>query len=268
MGFPSIKSNHSLAAQDVRKPDEIQSSRSGGNTSCGFGCSFLYSPEYVKSCLERALAGIEPIVEKHTFDGASRDDLTQISLALLRAERALRKPFDDADSLPSMAKTQFDGVLSDDICMVERPENALLRICLPVVLGRSRGEWYSARKRAASPSDTALLDKEIYHIVKQALLTDIQKHGPIDVPNESLFLLFKRHLPDKTQPRSIAFVDSNNVETGYITNAICEVLGKSDNYKNMGFAYFAVEDREPYFEVILCRKTNIENWISEYKAEP
>ena len=57
-------------------------------------------------------------------------------------------------------------------------------------------------------------------------------------------------------------IDSNNVYTGAITNAISRVLQHGDGWQLTSFVYTAIEDQQgPYLDVILCQKEDITKWL-------
>lgn len=80
----------------------------------------------------------------------------------------------------------------------------------------------------------------------------------INLPSEQLFLVFCRGVsPTKKTP-----IDSNNVYTGAITNAICRVLQHGDGWDMMSFLYTAIPtEYDPYLEVILCSKADLFHWL-------
>ena len=54
--------------------------------------------------------------------------------------------------------------------------------------------------------------------------------------------------------------DSNNMETGAITNAVSQAIGRSDNAYSMGFVYTASVGEYPHTEVTLIQASDLPEW--------
>lgn len=119
-------------------------------------------------------------------------------------------------------------------------------------------EWYSRKAKAKDAVGQYYLDAEFDYITEAAIKAFIAQNGPINLPSEQLFLVFCRGVsPTKKTP-----IDSNNVYTGAITNAICRVLQHGDGWDMMSFLYTAIPtESDPYLEVILCSKADLFHWL-------
>jgi hypothetical protein len=193
-----------------------------------------------------------------------------ISVNLLYAEKALRAAFHD-ESVTGINKSEVTSShqpaleIPSEICHVTRPENALVSVTLPVILPKGRSEWYSAGYRKRHPAESHLLDSELERIVAAQLRADIAQNGPICVPQNTLFLVFRRKLQPCLETAKVVHVDNNNVETGAVTNAISRVLGKGDGYHNMGFVYIAIPSDKSEIEAVLCEYDKLKYWVSPFK---
>lgn len=227
---------------------------------------YFDSTDYVKIQLQEALKIVEKMPCSSALSDIEAEKLMDASFHILRAEKALRKPLEYG-----VFAKEYDGKTAatldlDEFCTVCRPENALICLRLPSLLLGSRGEWYSKTRHIKSGDAVSVLDKAIYRLVKAALERNIENFGPVEVSSETLFLVFRRQLPKNIQPRCAAYVDNNNVEAGFVTNAICEALHKGDNYFNLSFLYLAVPcDTEPFVEVILCKYDQLFHWLQPFQ---
>ena len=189
-------------------------------------------------------------------------DLYSVSDAVLRVEGMIRREFARRAG-PAVGYT-FSHCpirIPADICCITRPKHAVLSVALPVILPGEKSEWYSAGRLKASPS-ALLMRRELGNLVMDALLADIHVNGAFDVPDERCFLVFRRHISDRPDTLRSTYVDNNNIETGEVTNAICRVVGKGDGYRDMGFLYLSVTDKNRTFvEAILCKEMDLAYWI-------
>lgn len=113
------------------------------------------------------------------------------------------------------------------------PQNALLRISLPPLVGRKyRGSY------------------NIYFELKMALEQFFKKHRVPELNRAKLLLIYKKYSPDL----SIRYTcDNDNCETKRTTNAIAEAINYSDNAANFSFLYTAVESEHRMMEATLLR---------------
>lgn len=236
--------------------------------------TFEESTAYVQENLRKALSAAEKLPQNCSVFDILEDYLLEISVYALRADMALRKPFEyiPAEDYPRIAQQTLQrtkdsfSALTDNICTTSRPEHALFSVRLPAFLPGSRGEWYSVRRKRQSGAYSSIVDKELYRVTKNAIKADIGKYGPVDIPSGTVFLVFRRHLPPTVRPGRVAYVDNDNVEARVVANAICETLGKGDNFTSMGFLYLAVPTEDtPYVEVILCEASDIRFWAVPYR---
>lgn len=185
--------------------------------------------------------------------------LLSLSELFLKSWKMLRSPFEFVCLSEKKEDSRVPiSFVDDSICTVETDlDTALLRVTLPVLIGKKRSEWYKK-----NPQEFQFLDKEIAYILSEKLKNKTLKLGFQQLKKEPLFMLFRRHLPTQTSENTHCFLDNNNVECGVVTNTICNSLDLTDGYQNMNFVYLTVPDEEDFFfEIILCQKADLSSWI-------
>lgn len=212
--------------------------------------------------LEKALAKLGKAKRDAPLSAICETDLNAVSDAILRAGVVLRREF--ARRAGPAVGYVFSGrpaQIPADVCHVERPEHALLKVTLPVILPGEKGEWYSAKKLKTTPS-ALFVRRELGNLVMDALLADIYENGAFEASIGRCFLIFRRHVLSKPDDMRTVYVDNNNIETGEVTNAICKAVGIGDDYRNMCFVYLSVPDgTEQIVEVILCEEKEFAYWM-------
>ena len=225
-----------------------------------------YTTTFLKKKLTEASRLAAQMPDDWPLSQIDKARCNEISVNILRAEKALRFAFPEDMRPEQPARSGLS--IPNDVCRVDRPQNAVISVTLPIVLPCGRSEWYSAGYRKKHQSEARMLDSELEQIVTAQLRNDIAVNGDIDVQNATLFLGFRRHIPACLNTAKVMFVDNNNVETGAITNAISRALGKGDGYHNMSFVYTAVPSEKRKIEAVLCGYEDLFHWVSPYKSEP
>lgn len=184
--------------------------------------------------------------------------LNDVSANLLKAEKSILNSFEGKESLNAYPKVNTTSLIPDDICSVFRPESAIIEVRFPSFLPPYRYEWYSRQAKTKGCGDQYFLDAEFDFITEAAIRNNLRTLGPIRIPDEQLFLVFRRGAKKYLNIP----IDNNNVYTGAITNIICRVLKHGDRWNAMSFVYtvFPTEEK-PYLSVILCRKIDLWKWI-------
>lgn len=86
----------------------------------------------------------------------------------------------------------------------------------------------------------------------------LYEHPNLAFPDGFLYLIFKRFIPQNGN--KLLVCDSNNMETGAITNAVSQAIGRSDNAYSMGFVYTASVGEYPHTEVTLIQASDLPEW--------
>lgn len=217
------------------------------------------SAKYVKDKLKKASDYMEQLPDMQSLrNNTSEDTLNAVSVEILKAERAILTSFEGKERQEPYEKAHKSALIPDDFCQISQPKNGILKIRYSSFLPPFHYEWYSRKARYKNEANQYFLDAEFDYITEAALRKFIAKNGPVSVPPEHLYLVFRRGIVlGGAMP-----IDSNNVYTGAITNAISRVLQHGDGWQLMSFVYTAIEDQQgPYLDVILCQKEDITKWL-------
>lgn len=216
------------------------------------------STKFVKSKLQKAVDALKSVpddVSLKKLPGSIRND---VSIEILKAERSILVSFESDEAPAPYQRKNIETSIPNDFCMVSIPQNGFLKLRFSSFLPPFQHEWYSRKAKVKDAVGQYYLDAEFDYITEAAIKAFIAQNGPINLPSEQLFLVFCRGVsPTKKTP-----IDSNNVYTGAITNAICRVLQHGDGWDMMSFLYTAIPtESDPYLEVILCSKTDLFHWL-------
>ena len=120
---------------------------------------------------------------------------------------------------------------------VTAPENAVLRICLPPLIGRQfRGSY------------------NIYWKLKAALSQFEKDHPFPHLNNEKVVLIYKRYSTNLAVGHSC---DNDNWEMKRATNAIAEALNYSDNPEHFSMLYTTVKSSVDCVEATVVRQADM-----------
>lgn len=186
----------------------------------------------------------------------SNDELAKISAKLLSAIWDIRRAIDYRLEDNQAAILYNAKCIPDKICYVESIDNAILRLTFPFLLSDSAlNDWVKALPDATKHT----IENDLLFITKTKVLDFLQHNPQISIPDGFVYLIYKRFVPAQSTILSVS--DSNNIETGAITNGISQAIGISDNAYSMGFVCTAAESKTPRTEVTLINATALPYWL-------
>lgn len=170
---------------------------------------------------------------------------------LLLAQYALRDIINSSD-MPRTERMRLESQsVPDSLCSVAQINNGILQISYPFLLGT-----YS--NSDSNDSSATFIEKSIGVMTRNKLDLFLYEHPNLAFPDGFLYLIFKRFIPQNGN--KLLVCDSNNMETGAITNAVSQAIGRSDNAYSMGFVYTASVDEYPHTEVTLIQASDLPEW--------
>lgn len=170
---------------------------------------------------------------------------------LLLAQYALRDTINSSD-MPRTERMRLESQsIPDSLCSVTQINNGILRISYSFLLGA-----YS--NSDSNDSSAIFIEKSIGVITRNKLDLFLYEHPNLAFPDGFLYLIFKRFIPQNGN--KLLVCDSNNMETGAITNAVSQAIGRSDNAYSMGFIYTASVGEYPHTEVTLIQASDLPEW--------
>ena len=170
---------------------------------------------------------------------------------LLLAQYALRDIINSSD-MPRTERMRLESQsVPDSLCSVAQINNGILQISYPFLLGT-----YS--NSDSNDSSATFIEKSIGVMTRNKLDLFLYDHPNLAFPDGFLYLIFKRFIPQNGN--KLLVCDSNNMETGAITNAVSQAIGRSDNAYSMGFVYTASVDEYPHTEVTLIQASDLPEW--------
>lgn len=203
---------------------------------------------------DRINSATEHITEAQKYLESSQNATAKAQKAiyeLLLAQYALRDIINSSD-IPRIERIQAESKsVPDSLCSVKQINDGILQISYPFLLGAYSDFDYS-------DSSTILIEKSIGTITHNKLNLFLYEHPDLAFPDSFLYLIFKRFIPKIGNKLLVS--DSNNVETGAITNAVSQAIGRSDNAYSMGFIYTASIDETPRTEVTLIQASDLPKW--------
>lgn len=255
MAFPSLNDYK-------RRIDKNDVKRNAGDDTpeAEYQVPVLYnaSTKFVKSKLQKAVDALKSVPDDVPLKKLPDSIRNDVSIEILKAERSILVSFESDEAPAPYQQKNIATSIPNDFCMVSIPQNGFLKLRFSSFLPPFQHEWYSRKAKAKDAVGQYYLDAEFDYITEAAIKAFIAQNGPINLPSEQLFLVFCRGVsPTKKTP-----IDSNNVYTGAITNAICRVLQHGDGWDMMSFLYTAIPtESDPYLEVILCSKADLFHWL-------
>lgn len=120
---------------------------------------------------------------------------------------------------------------------ITQPEQAILRVSLPPLIGRRFKGSY-----------------DIYWSLKYALEEYFSTHNVPQFKDEKLFLIYKKYGKNLTVSYTC---DNDNWEAKRTTNAISEAINYSDNADHFSFIYTAVKSTTNYVEATLIKAEDL-----------
>lgn len=122
------------------------------------------------------------------------------------------------------------------------PENALLRVSIPPLIGRRiKGSF------------------DVYWNVKIALEEYYSKHERPTLTGKKLLLIYKKYAPNL----GVCYTcDNDNWESKRVTNAISEALRYSDNAEHFSMMYTAVESDSNFVEATVIHIQDLPKFAS------
>lgn len=216
------------------------------------------SAGYVKKRIGKAAEILNAVPDELPLNRVSKSPLNAASIELLKAERSILRAFSEPENPEPYRKVPIRSAIPDDFCTVSIPAHALISIRFKAFLPPYHYEWYSRKAKEKDEMNQYFLDAEFDFLTEAAIKKFILENGPVEVPPGRLYLVFLCGIA----PNSPNVVDSNNVYTGAITNAVSRTLWHGDGWQLMSYLYTAKYDRNgPYLDVILCKKCDIMYWL-------
>lgn len=255
MAFPSL-------SDYKRYIDKNDSKHSTGDdvSEIEYQAPVLYnaSTKFVKSKLQKAADTLKSIPDDVPLKKLPDSLRNEVSIEILKAERSILVSFENDEAPAPYRLKNIASSIPADFCTLSIPQNGFLKLRFLSFLPPFQHEWYSRKAKTKDAVGQYYLDAEFDYITEAAIKAFIAQSGPISLPSEQLFLVFCRGVsPTKKTP-----IDSNNVYTGAITNAVCRVLQHGDGWDMMSFLYTAIPtESDPYLDVILCSKADLFHWL-------
>ena len=216
------------------------------------------STKFVKSKLQKAVDALKSVPDDVPLKKLTDSVRNEVSIEILKAERSILVPFENNEAPAPYQRNNIETTILSDFCTVSIPQNSFLKLRFSSFVPPFQHEWYSRKAKVKDAVGQYYLDAEFDYITEAAIKAFIAQNGPISLPSEQLFLVFCRGV----SPMNKTPIDSNNVYTGAITNAICRVLQHGDGWDMMSFLYTAIPtESDPYLDVILCSKTELFHWL-------
>lgn len=255
MAFPSLNDyKRYIDKNDSRR------SVSDDDSEAEYQAPVLYnaSTKFVKSKLQKAVDVLKPVPDDVPLKKLPDSLRNEVSIEILKAERSILVSFENVEVSVPYQRKNIAASIPSDFCTVSIPQNGFLKLRFSSFLPPFQHEWYSRKAKAKDAVGQYYLDAEFDYITESAIKAFIAQNGPISLPSERLFLVFCRGVsPMKKTP-----IDSNNVYTGAITNAICRALQYGDGWDMMSFLYTAIPtESDPHLDVILCSKADLFHWL-------
>lgn len=186
----------------------------------------------------------------------SNDELAKIAAKLLTSIWDIRRAINYRCDVSQEAIHNNAKCIPENICSVSSVENAVLRVTLPFLLD----DTVVKKWLRTLPNPTAhSIENDLMFVVKAKVMDFLQCNPQIVIPDGFIYLIYKRFVPRKGAILRIS--DSNNIETGAITNGISQAIGVSDNAYSMGFIYAAEESELLRTEVTLISSNALPYWI-------
>lgn len=255
MAFPSLNDYK-------RYIDKNDSKRSASDAASEteYQAPVLYnaSTKFVKSKLQKAADALKSIPDDVPLKKLPDSVRNDVSIEILKAERSILVSFENDEAPAPYRQKNIATSIPSDFCAVSIPQNGFLKLRFSSFLPPFQHEWYSRKAKAKDVVGQYYLDAEFDYITEAAIKAFIAQNGPINVPSEQLFLVFCRGV----SPMKMTPIDSNNVYTGAITNAVCRALQHGDGWDMLSFLYTAIPtESDPYLDVILCSKADLFHWL-------
>ena len=211
---------------------------------------FSEATRYIKSACE--------YVKSIRRNGKSIDNasLTRVAHMLMLAGQKIREIVEIGSDDNEQVIRDIAALVPKELCVVSVPENAIIRVQLPLLLS-GKTPWYSSKKDDPS---LQILNNALFCTVKDVLLGYLLQHPVSIKKGEKTLLIIKRYLTETD--KKLKNCDNNNVETGAVTNAISQALAKSDNHLNMDFLYTStLSDTKECVEITLIEEQKLGTWI-------